>query len=64
MRDIPQSIQVVPRQVIEDQGITHIGDALRNVSGVTPQRDFATISDRFSIRGFDNSRTLRNGFGN
>jgi iron complex outermembrane receptor protein len=62
IRDIPQSIQVVPRQVIEDQGITRIGDALRNVSGVTPQRDFGNVSDLFNIRGFNNSTTLRNGF--
>ena len=62
LRDIPQSIQVVPRQVIEDQGVTRIGDALRNVSGVTPQRDRSNASDRFSIRGFDSSRILRNGF--
>ncbi|NJM98364.1 MAG: TonB-dependent siderophore receptor [Phormidesmis sp. RL_2_1] len=62
LRDIPQSIQVVPQQVIEDQGITRIGDALRNVSGVTPQRDRSNASDRFSIRGFDTSRILRNGF--
>lgn len=62
LRDIPQSIQIVPQQVIEDQGVTRIGDALRNVSGVTPQRDRSNASDRFNIRGFDNSRTLRNGF--
>ena len=62
LRDIPQSIQIVPREVIEDQGVTRIGDALRNVSGVTIQRDRGNASDRFNIRGFDNSRTLRNGF--
>ena len=62
LRDVPQSIQVVPQEVIEDQGVTRIGDALRNVSGVTIQRDRSNASDRFNIRGFDNSRTLRNGF--
>ncbi|MEM9807793.1 MAG: TonB-dependent siderophore receptor [Cyanobacteria bacterium P01_D01_bin.56] len=62
LRDIPQSIQVVPQQVIEDQGITRIGEALRNVSGVTRQRDRTNASDRFTIRGFDQSRLLRNGF--
>ena len=61
LRDIPQSIQVVPQQVIEDQGITRIGEALRNVSGVTRQRDRTNASDRFTIRGFDQSRILRNG---
>ncbi|MEM9246831.1 MAG: TonB-dependent receptor plug domain-containing protein, partial [Cyanobacteria bacterium P01_F01_bin.153] len=62
LRDVPQSIQVIPRQVIEDQGITRIGEALRNVSGVTRQRDRTNASDRFTIRGFDQSRLLRNGF--
>lgn len=62
LRDVPQSIQVIPQKVIEDQKITRIGDALRNVSGVTPQRGFANLSELFNIRGFDNSRTLRNGF--
>ena len=63
LRDVPQSIQVIPQKVIEDQGVTRIGDAVRNVSGVTPQRDRSNASDRFNIRGFDNSRILRNGFG-
>lgn len=62
LRDVPQSIQVVPQQVIEDQGVTRISDALRNVSGVTPQRDIGNVSDRFNIRGFEDARTLRNGF--
>jgi iron complex outermembrane recepter protein len=62
LRDVPQSIQVIPQKVIEDQKITRIGDALRNVSGVTPQRDIGNANDRFNIRGFDTSRTLRNGF--
>ncbi|MEM8828501.1 MAG: TonB-dependent receptor, partial [Cyanobacteria bacterium P01_G01_bin.19] len=62
LRDIPQSIQVVPQQVIEDQNITRIGEALRNVSGVTLQRDRSNASDRFVIRGFEDSRILRNGF--
>ena len=62
LRDVPQSIQVVPQQVIEDQGVTRIGDALRNVSGVTPQRDFGGSNFRFTTRGFNASRILRNGF--
>ncbi|MBD2091395.1 TonB-dependent siderophore receptor [Microcoleus sp. FACHB-1515] len=43
LRDVPQSIQVVPRQVIEDQGAIDLGDVLRNVGGVTANGD--------SIRG-------------
>jgi iron complex outermembrane recepter protein len=61
LRDVPQSIQVIPQKVIEDQKITRISDALRNVSGVTPQRGFANLIEQFNIRGFDNSKILRNG---
>ena len=34
LRDIPQSIQVIPRQVLKDQQVTRLSDALRNASGV------------------------------
>lgn len=33
--EIPGSVTVIPRQVIDDQQATTLGDALRNVSGVT-----------------------------
>ena len=31
----PQSIDVVPRQVLDDQGVTNFRDALRNVPGIS-----------------------------
>lgn len=34
LRDIPQSIQVIPRQVIEDRKILRLSDLANNVSGV------------------------------
>ncbi|WP_414530497.1 TonB-dependent siderophore receptor [Nodularia chucula] len=37
LRDIPASIQVVPRQVIEDRGITNVAEALQNVSGTNSE---------------------------
>lgn len=60
IRDIPQSIQVVPQEVIEDQQVTQISDALRNVSSVTPRVDYGA-SYTYNIRGFSGSTTLRNG---
>jgi outer membrane receptor protein involved in Fe transport len=33
--DIPQSIQVIPRQIIDDRGVTRVGEIVQNVSGVT-----------------------------
>ncbi|QKQ77867.1 TonB-dependent siderophore receptor [Nostoc sp. TCL240-02] len=62
LRDIPQSIQVIPQQVIKDQQITRISDATRNVSGVSPLSGYGGFSDDYTIRGFTNSNLLRNGF--
>jgi iron complex outermembrane receptor protein len=52
--DIPQSIQVITREVLEDQGAVQLGDALRNVSGATAaSSSFSVFADAFIIRGFD-----------
>ena len=61
LRDIPQSIQVVPQQVIKDQQITRITDAVRNVSGVTVQRDIDNTVDSYNIRGFTTGNFLKDG---
>ncbi|PSN10102.1 TonB-dependent siderophore receptor [filamentous cyanobacterium CCT1] len=63
LRDIPQSIQVVPEQVIEDQRAVRLNDALRNVSGVVQGNTFGNTGDTFVLRGFTASDNfLRNGF--
>ncbi|MEH1831082.1 MAG: TonB-dependent siderophore receptor [Nostoc sp.] len=62
LRDIPQSIQVIPQQVIKDQQITRISDAVRNASGVTVQGGYAGHTDNYVIRGFSTYFDLRNGF--
>jgi iron complex outermembrane recepter protein len=61
LRDIPQSIQVIPRQVIDDQKVQRISDVLRNVSGVIAKPTNST-ADTYTIRGFDTTENLRNGF--
>ena len=52
LRDIPQSIQVVPREVIEDQRVTRVGEALQNVSGVNDSGLFSNYLDSIFLRGF------------
>ncbi|MEM1279050.1 MAG: TonB-dependent receptor plug domain-containing protein, partial [Cyanobacteria bacterium P01_H01_bin.152] len=61
LRDIPQSIQVIPREVLEDQQVITLGDALRNVSGVVRSERIFN-GERFIIRGFNGATTLRDGF--
>src|SRR5262245_61496392 len=35
LRDIPQTINIVPQELIRSQGATTLGDALRNVPGIS-----------------------------
>ncbi|MEH2277785.1 MAG: TonB-dependent siderophore receptor [Nostoc sp.] len=54
LRDIPQSIQVVPQQVIKDQQLYRLVDVLKNVPGVVQSGSSPrSVFDSFSIRGFD-----------
>ena len=60
LRDIPQSIQVSPREVLEDQQVITLEDALRNVSGaVSGEQTFS--GQQFIIRGFDGAAILQDG---
>jgi iron complex outermembrane receptor protein len=61
LRDIPASIQVIPRQVIEDQQIRRLNDAVQNVSGVQPDDTFGGQIDRINIRGFSTDVFLQDG---
>lgn len=52
--DVPRSIQVVPRELIDQQGATELKETLRNVSGVTQGGQFAFgFFDRFIVRGLN-----------
>jgi catecholate siderophore receptor len=54
LRDIPQTITVIPRTVMEEQGATTLRDVLRNVAGITFQAGEGGVpaGDQLSIRGF------------
>ncbi|MBE7385423.1 MAG: TonB-dependent siderophore receptor [Leptolyngbya sp. SIO1E4] len=60
--EIPQSIQVIPEAVLEDQQVIRLNDALRNVPGVVPGNNFGGGLDIFTIRGFEGAAILRDGF--
>ena len=54
LRDIPQTITVIPRAVIEEQNATTLRDVLRNVPGITIQAGEGGVpaGDNLTIRGF------------
>ncbi len=59
--ETPFSIQVVPRQVLQDRQSFRLEDALRNVSGVSFLSPGTLPQDSSIIRGFSTSSTYRNG---
>lgn len=59
--ETPFSVQVVPRQVLQDRQSFRLEDALRNVSGVTFLSPSTLPQDSSVIRGFSTSSTYRNG---
>jgi iron complex outermembrane receptor protein len=64
IEDTPQSIQVIPRQVLEDRGAVRLDEFTDNVSGIQRVTGGDGLgSSGFIIRGFsDGFENLRNGF--
>jgi catecholate siderophore receptor len=63
LRDVPQTIALIPRATIEEQGATTLSDVLRNVPGITLQAGEGggasnTAGDMFNMRGFNASNSL------
>ncbi len=53
IRDIPQSVTVVNSALMQAQGATSLGDALRNVPGITMgAAEGGSIGNNFNLRGF------------
>lgn len=66
-RDLPQSISVVPRSILQDRVLVRLTEAGDNVSGVRSVTGYSgTKSNNYILRGFaqsfSSSGTLRNGF--
>ncbi len=62
LEDLPASVQVVPSQVVTDQGGKSLSDAIVNTSGVSNGgQDGFGVTDNFLIRGL-NARVYNDGF--
>ena len=51
--ETPASVQVVPREVLDDSGAERVGDALDFTAGVNRTNSFGNTQDGFVLRGFD-----------
>lgn len=56
LQDIPQTVNVVPAQVIRDQAPRNLDDALANVSGITQGNTLGSTQDSVMTRGFGDNR--------
>ena len=54
VQNIPQSITIVPRQILEEQAATTLRDAMRNVTGIgiAAGEGGGAQGDNFTLRGF------------
>ncbi|ASC72642.1 TonB-dependent siderophore receptor [Halomicronema hongdechloris C2206] len=59
--EIPASVQVIPREVLDDQQVIQLDEALRNVSGVVVDSTEGA-GFQYTIRGFQGAQLLRDGF--
>ncbi|MGQ8772951.1 TonB-dependent siderophore receptor [Serratia sp. NA_112.1] len=54
--NVPQAIDVVPQQVISDQAVSSLDEALYNVSGITQANTLGGTQDAVMKRGFGDNR--------
>ena len=63
LEDLPLTIQVIPREVIEDRQVVHLQELADNVPGVEPLSGYGGLSaNDYFIRGFSAGESFRNGF--
>ena len=62
LEDLPVSVQIVPREIINQQGVTTLRDTVTNASGITfGGQDSLGYFDHFLIRGL-NAQVYTDGF--
>ena len=60
--EIPQTIQVLPEQLLEDQQVTRLEDAILNVPNAVSSNIGGGSGEEFVIRGFRSATIFRDGF--
>ena len=60
--ELPRVVSIIPEQLILDQKITDLSEALKNIPGISLGDGFGGTNDDFLIRGFRRNAVYRNGF--
>ncbi len=51
-RDLPQAVQIINAQVIEDQQVNRLSDALKNANGIAMGANRGGVNENFYARGY------------
>ncbi|MEP7350214.1 MAG: TonB-dependent receptor [Sphingorhabdus sp.] len=62
IKDIPQTIQVLDAEMLEDLNVTRLDSALDLASGISRQNNFGGLWDAFAVRGFAGDENFPSGF--
>lgn len=62
LEQLPQSVQVVPDILLQQEGLTTLEDALSLVSGVSQQNNLGGLWDAYAIRGFAGDENVPSGY--
>ncbi|MEA5515227.1 TonB-dependent siderophore receptor [Nodularia sp. UHCC 0506] len=64
LRDVPASVQVIPKEIIQDRQVVRLNELADNVSGVRPQATLGGLASQgYFLRGFATGfEALRDGF--
>ena len=59
--DLPRVVDVIPEQLLLDQKVTNLNDALRNSPGIAASDGFGGTNNDFFMRGFRRNTVYRDG---
>lgn len=62
VKEIPQAVQFLQGELLQDLNITRLDNALELASGVSRQNNFGGLWDSFAIRGFAGDENFPSGF--
>ncbi len=62
-KNLPQSVQIINTQVIQDQQANYLGDVIKNVNGVAMGANRGSVNENFYARGYSLgvNNVLKNG---
>lgn len=62
-RDLPQAVQIIGSQVIQDQQVNRLADVLKNVNGVSLGANRGSVGENFFARGYSlgSNNVFKNG---